>query len=111
VLGMSSIIDKEIYKQIDEERIKEALLRGNRNEAFVLFKYSVLTKEEFDRLQQRYTYHGVFEKQMREYLKEKDKERIKKAIKEGQYEAAEYLFKYSDLTEKEFEELKRGISK
>ncbi|MED4018488.1 hypothetical protein ACWE42_14970 [Sutcliffiella cohnii] len=56
---MSEIVSKEIYKQIDEERIKMALEDGNFKEAFVLFKYSALTKEEFTKLHQSSNNYGI----------------------------------------------------
>jgi hypothetical protein len=107
---MSEVINKEIYKRNDEDRIKKALVEGNYNEVFVLFKYSSLSKEEFSILQQHYSNNGAYEKQMIEYCKQKYKELIENAFLEDQDEVAEYIFKNSELTEKEFNEIKRRIT-
>jgi hypothetical protein len=105
---MKQIISEEIYKKIDEERIKKALEDGNRNDAFVLFKYSVLTKEEFSNLHQQHTYYDAFDKQMKDYLKKTEMEQIEKAFRNHQDKDAEVLFKFSNhLTEKDFNEIKR----
>jgi hypothetical protein len=104
---MSGIISEELYRKIDEERIKQALADGNCNDAYVLFKYSVLTKEEFNMLQQ-HTNYGVFDKQMKDYLMEKEKEQIERAFRDYQDEAAAVLFKFSNhLTKMDFKEIER----
>ena len=41
---------KNIYYKIDEERITKALKDDNYNDALILFKYSSLSKAEFDTL-------------------------------------------------------------
>ncbi len=105
---MSETISKKIYKQIDEERIIDALEDGNWDDAFVLFKYSVLTKEEFSELQQLNTNYGAFEKQMKDYVKKTEMEKLEKAFRDGKDKEAEVLFYFSDhLTVKDFTEIKR----
>jgi hypothetical protein len=107
VIFLTEIINEEIYKRIDEERIMKAFEEGNYNDAFVLFKYSSLSREEFKTLHQQSDNYGVFDRQMKEYFKYKDKERIEKAFLDHLDEAAEYIYKTSELNEKEFNEIKR----
>ncbi|QGS68697.1 hypothetical protein CV093_10135 [Oceanobacillus sp. 143] len=47
---MKEDISEDIYKEIDEARILKALKDGNQKDALILFKYSSLSKEEFDKL-------------------------------------------------------------
>lgn len=47
---MTELMNDEIYKKIDEVRIKKALGEGNYNDALVLFNYSSLSKEEFNEI-------------------------------------------------------------
>ncbi len=103
-------MNEEIVKRLDEDRIKKALEDGNYCDAFVLFKYSSLSKEEFGILQQRHPNDDVFKVQMKEYFKQKNKERIEKAFLDHQDKAAEYIYKTSELTEKEFNEIKTRFS-
>jgi len=105
VSNMSENISEELYRKIDQERINQAFENRNWNEAFILFKYSSLTKDEFIEFQQRHPNH--VDKQLKEYSKDKDKERIEQALKAQQDEVAEYIFRTSELTDREFKEIKR----
>ncbi|WP_316571391.1 DnaA N-terminal domain-containing protein [Neobacillus sp. YIM B06451] len=96
-----------MYKKIDRERIKQALESGKWFDALVLFKYSTLTKEEFNQIQESSSSYGQFNKQVKEYMSEKDKERIEKALLANQDQAADYIFRSSELTDEEYENLKR----
>lgn len=107
---MMELINNETYKRIDEERIKKALVEENYNDAFVLFNYSSLSKEEFKKLHQQYPNIDVFENQFKDYIIQKDKERIEKAFLDRQYEVAEYIYQTSEITEKEFNEIKGSYS-
>ncbi|WP_449620718.1 DnaA N-terminal domain-containing protein [Robertmurraya sp. Marseille-Q9965] len=107
---MTEVINDESYKTIDEERIKKALDEGNYNDAFVLFNYSSLTKEEFKKLHQQYVNIDVLENQTTYYIIQKDKERIEKAFLDRKYEVAEYIFQTSEITDKEFNEIKASFS-
>lgn len=108
---MSEISNKEMYKQMDEERIKKAFKNGNFNDAFVLFKYSVLTKDEFSKLQQLSTKYGAFNEQMKVYLKEEEMEKIEEAFRNHKDKEAEVLFEFSKhLSEKDFYKMKLKCS-
>src|SRR5699024_7323473 len=51
---MTEKIHDVVYKMIDKERITSALDLGNRYDANILFKYSSLTKDEFEELLQKH---------------------------------------------------------
>jgi len=97
---------EDIYKKIDEERIRQALKHGQWNDALILFKYSALTKDEFIEIQE-----NMEDNQLLEFLKEKDKERIEQAFSARQEEAANFIFKTSKLTFREFNEVKSRFEK
>jgi hypothetical protein len=59
VFYLSEIVSKEIYKKIDKERIIQALHNENWKDAAVLFKYSSLTKEEFNQIKIEQTHSAV----------------------------------------------------
>ena len=48
MIKMNPKIIRELYSMIDRERIETALDQGNLNDASILFKYSSLTKQEFE---------------------------------------------------------------
>jgi hypothetical protein len=52
-------VSKEIYKKIDKNRIIKALNNENWNDAAVLFKYSSLTREEFNQIKIEQTNFAV----------------------------------------------------
>ena len=56
---MSESVSKEIYKKIDKERIIQALNNENWNEAAILFKYSSLTKDEYNQIKIEQTHLAV----------------------------------------------------
>ncbi|WP_053365782.1 DnaA N-terminal domain-containing protein [Bacillus sp. FJAT-27245] len=100
---MCEHISEEMVKKIDEERIKQALENGKWFDAMVLFKYSALTKEEFNQIQQS---SSSYDQQLKDYIKEKDTKRIEKALAANQNQAADYIFWSSELTGQEYENLK-----
>lgn len=76
----------------------------------MLFNYSSLTKEEFKKLHQQYVNIDVLENQTKYFIIQKDKERIEKAFLDRKYEVAEYIFQTSEITDKEFNEIKASFT-
>jgi len=50
---MKELIQEDIYKTIDKQRIWKALANGNRKDALTLFKYSSLSGDEFFEMEQK----------------------------------------------------------